>query len=604
MNIPEAHAKIGPQSYSDIQGFLNKIDLDQLPKLQISVLRNIMLEPIEPYLRYAGYKIGFDTRIRFGEYDNIFQEAIGGHAKLLNAEIDCVLIFARLEGLSWDLARKLPAMNPEQVNTELDRIQHFVAAVLEGIRKYCRAVILWHGFEIPIYPAYGIRDNHLAGGQLAILSNLNQRVVGQLAQHQNAYFVDLNLCLARLGAQSFYDLRYWHIGKAPYTRAAMAEIVSEDFKYLRAVKGKNKKCLVLDCDNTLWGGVVGEEGIAGIALGKSYPGSAYYELQQEILNLYHKGIILALCSKNNEADVWQVFREHPGMILKREHIAAARINWQDKATNIKQLAQDLNIGLDSMVFVDDSEFEIELISRTLPEVEVIHLPGKAAFLYQGLLASCGWFDGLMLTSEDQQRGSMYQAEAERNKVRSEVQLDVEAFCKSLNMVVTVRFADDFAIPRIAQLTQKTNQFNLTTHRYTEIDIKSLVDGDDSDVVYLGLKDRFGDLGIVGVCILKYESSKAIFDTFLLSCRALGRRIEDVMLQHGVKLAELRGSRTVIGTYAATRKNEQVKDFYANQGFKLTTSNDGIDTFVLDLTRYRHRHVAIFKTIDSEISQAV
>lgn len=604
MNIPEAHATIGPQSYSDIQDFLNKVDLDQLPKLQISVLRNIMLEPIEPYLRFAGYKIGFDTRIRFGEYDNIFQEAIGGHAKLLNAEIDCVLIFARLEGLSWDLARKLPAMNPEQVNTELDRIQHFVAAVLEGIRKYSRAVILWHGFETPIYPAYGIRDNHLAGGQLAILSNLNQRVLGQLAHHQNAYFVDLNLCLARIGAQSFYDLRYWHIGKAPYTRAAMAEIVSEDFKYLRAVKGKNRKCLVLDCDNTLWGGVVGEEGIAGIALGKSYPGSAYYEFQQETLNLYHKGIILALCSKNNEADVWQVFREHPGMVLKREHIAAARINWQDKATNIKQLAQDLNIDLDSMVFVDDSEFEIEMIRHALPEVEVIHLPGNAAFLYQGLLASCGWFDGLMLTSEDQQRGSMYQAEGERNKLRSEVQLDVEAFCKSLNMVVTIRFADDFAIPRIAQLTQKTNQFNLTTHRHTEIDIKSLADGDDSDVVYLGLKDRFGDLGIVGVCILKYESSKAIFDTFLLSCRALGRRIEDVMLQHGVKLAELRGSRTVIGTYAATRKNEQVKDFYANQGFKLTTSNDGIDTFVLDLTRYRHRPMAIFKTIDSEISQAV
>jgi HAD superfamily phosphatase (TIGR01681 family) len=164
--------------------------------------------------------------------------------------------------------------------------------------------------------------------------------------------------VARLGLSHFYDSRYWHIGRAPFTRQALREIAIEDFKFIRALKGKAKKCLVLDCDNTLWGGIVGEDGLTGIKLGQSYPGSAYYEFQQEILNLHHRGVILALCSKNNEEDVWEVFRRHPDMILREEHIATAQINWGDKAANLRRIAQDLNIGLDSLVFVDDSEFEV------------------------------------------------------------------------------------------------------------------------------------------------------------------------------------------------------------------------------------------------------
>ena len=261
--------------------------------------------------------------------------------------------------------------------------------------------------------------------------------------------------------------------------------------------------------------------LAGIKLGQTYPGSIYYEFQKELINFYNRGVILALCSKNNENDVWEVFWNHPAMILKEEHIAASRINWQDKAVNIKQISEELNIGLDSMVFIDDSDFEVEFVRKTLPEVEVIHIPQTKITENRNMLLSCGLFDTLTYSIEDKNRTAMYKAQAARKNLQV-IATDMKSYLKSLEMEIDIDFADEFSIPRIAQLTQKTNQFNLTTKRYSETDIKNLVESDNSDVIYLKLKDKFGDSGIVGVCILKYENKMSLFDTFLLSCRVLGR----------------------------------------------------------------------------------
>ena len=590
-------------SYAEIQDILNQANLNQYPALNIAVLRNIMLEPIEPYLRYLAYEIGFNAHIRFGEYDNIFQEAMGEHNNLLYEETDCILIFMKLDTFSWDLSRNFAALSSIKIESESNRVKENIESVLSGIRKKTNAMILWHGFELPPYPALGILDSQNSNGQHALINHLNEYLRDRLRDQRNAYFVDLNLCVARLGANRFYDPRYWHIGRAPFSREALHEIALENFRYIRPLKGKNKKCLALDCDNTLWGGIIGEDGLAGIKLGKTYPGSAYYEFQQEILNLYNRGIILALCSKNNEDDVREVFRKHPDMVLKEEHIATAQINWGDKAANLRQIALDLNIALDSFVFMDDSEFEVNLIRQVLPEVEVIHLPKNKAVEYRDILVSCGLFDTLTLSEEDKKRGAMYKAEATRKKLQTEI-TDMDTYYRSLEMELEIRFPNDFSIPRVAQLTQKTNQFNLTTRRYSESDIKDLINSGESDVIYLRLKDKFGDSGIIGTCILKYKDEKTVFDTFLLSCRVLGRGVEDAFLIQALKLAKKRGCKTAIGEYYATRKNAQVEKFYSKQGFdEMNEKQSEADRyFQYGLDSDLRSDPDFFKNIDSEIDE--
>ncbi|MBM4149926.1 MAG: HAD-IIIC family phosphatase [Lentisphaerae bacterium] len=588
-------------SYSEIQDFLNQADLSKLPSLRIAVLRNIMVEPVEPYLRYLAYQMGFQAQVAFGDYDNIYQEAVGGQGNLLGPDTDYVLVFTKLETLSPTLARSYTLVDSERIQAETERIRDYVDNVLSGIRRQTNAVILWHGFELCIYPALGIMDSQSPDGQNAAVGSLNEMLKSSLRNAGNAYFVDLTLCLARLGAAQFYDHRYWHIGRAPFTRQALREIAGEDLKFVRALKGKVKKCLALDCDGVLWGGVIGEDGLAGIGLGQTHPGSAYYELQQEILSLYHRGIILALCSKNNEEDVWEVFRRHPDMILKEEHIATSQVNWRDKAANLRQIAQDLNIGLDSLVFLDDSDFEVNLIRQVLPEVEVLHLAPARATEYRSILAACGLFDTLTLSTEDRKRGAMYKAEVARKQLQGHA-TSMEDYLKALEMVLEVRLADEFTIGRIAQLTQKTNQFNLTTKRYSEDDIRSLAGSSRSNVMYVKVSDRFGEYGIVGVCILKYEDRRATLDTFLLSCRVLGRGVEDAFLAEALSLARARGFEIARGEYCATQKNGQVADFYVKRGFEASKNETESERQVFEckLSDETNHEPSFFKQIVSEI----
>jgi FkbH-like protein len=380
-------------------------------------------------------------------------------------------------------------------------------------------------------------------------------------------------------------------------------IAEEDWKFIRAAKGLSKKCLVLDCDNVLWGGIIGEDGLTGIRLSQDYPGSAFYEFQQEVLALHHRGVILALCSKNNEADVWQVFSEYPDMVLKKEHIAAAQINWDDKVTNLGRLSEDLNIGLDSMVLADDSDFEVEQVRQLLPDVEVLHLPPKGAVENRDILRTCGLFDTLTLSEEDRHRGRMYKAEAARKKL--EAALDPSTYLQSLEMEVAIRFVDETLVPRVAQLTQRTNQFNLTTQRYSAADISGLTESATSDVLCLRLKDRLGDYGIVGAAVLSRDGKQADIDTFLLSCRVIGRGVEDALLYACLKTAKLRGASVAQGKYIKTKKNALVADFYSRRGFTMDKTAGDKTVYSFDLTHAiptapDHISVVTFGELESEL----
>ncbi|MEO5350336.1 MAG: HAD-IIIC family phosphatase [Magnetococcus sp. YQC-3] len=558
-------------TFSEISKALQAESINTLPVIRLAILRNIMLEPLLTYLRYELLNMGFNAQITLGNYDTVFQEAVAGSPAVYDRETGVILVFLHLEGLSWDLARNFNALSAQAIQSEMDRLIAHCRGIIQGLRAKTSAMILWHGFLPPSYPAHGLYDSQHDAGQSHTIHRLNHAVRSVVCAEANAFHIDMGLCLARIGERNFFDHRYWHMGRAPYTLAACEEIAREEGKYVRARYGKNKKCLVLDCDNTLWGGIVGEDGPAGIKLGSSAPGSAYMELQQQILELYHRGIILALCSKNNEADVWEVIQNHPGSLIKRQHIAAWRINWQDKPTNIRELALELNIGLESMLFVDDSEFEVNLVRQELPEVGVMHL--QNIYRARQQLASCGLFDTLTISQEDRARGSMMTAEAARKQLMN-TGTDLVAYYKSLEMKLILFFPeDDASIQRAAQLTQKTNQFNLTTRRYSDADISRFLNNADSEVICIQLADKFGDFGIIGLCVLRLENDQAIIDTFLLSCRALGRGVENVLLIEALALAKRRGATRAIGEYYATRKNGQTEKFYANNGFS-SLSADG------------------------------
>lgn len=552
-------------SFIDVSKALQAADLNGMPTMRLCILRNIMLEPLTTYLRHEALLLGFNAEVRLGEYDNVLQDALGGEQTVYDDRTDAILVFLHLEAVSWKLARNFNDLSEAQVRDELDRIRDYCKAVVRDLRDKSQAMILWHGFLPPLFPALGIYDTKARFGQSHAVQVLNAAMQEEVRNVQNAYFVDLGLCMTRVGARYFLDNRYWHMNRAPYTLEAYQEIARESAKYLRPRLGKSKKCLVLDCDNTLWGGIIGEDGLAGIKLGESSLGSAYMEFQQQILDLHHRGIILALCSKNNEGDVWEVFENHPLSVIRRRHIAAWRVNWRDKPTNIRELAVELNIGLDSLVFIDDSDFEVNLVRQELPEVEVLHFPKEQAFQARERLAYCGLFDTLTVSDEDRKRGEMYGAEGERKQLFSSA-TDMKSYLKSLEMRLLLSPADSFSIPRVAQQTQKTNQFNLTTRRYSEADIASFVSDPNAEVLCIKLADKFGDSGIVGSCILKFASGTASIDTFLLSCRALGRGVEDVFLRHVLLRAKKRGASAVMGEYIPTKKNAQVEHFYERHGF--------------------------------------
>jgi len=561
--------------YSEIVKHVRQLDDDSAAgnTLKIDFLRNITIDLMMPYLKWLAYKDQFKPEISMGDYDTVMTEVMNENSRIYQNQPDIIVIVLKLETFSQKLTRNFIQSSESELKEETERIITIVDTVFSRLKKNLKSTILLHNFEIPVSPGFGVFDYQNYNKQVNTVRQLNQSLIALINKYENTYIIDVDLLQSKVGFKNFFDHRYWHIGKAPYTKLACRTIAKEYFKFIRALKGKNKKCLVLDCDNTLWGGIVGEDGVDHIQIGNTYPGSAYSDFQQSILNLYHKGVMLAICSKNNEADVLEVFRDNNNMILKENHFLVKKINWQDKATNLKEIAVEIGIGLDSLVFVDDSAFEIQMVNQLLPEVQTIHLAEDAS-LYADIMDSSGLFDTLVFSEEDKKRNEMYRAEIQRKNTKESMQFkSLENYYRFLEMEIAVNYADKYTIPRIAQLTQKTNQFNLTTKRYSESDIKNFSDSSNSDVLYLTLKDQFGDYGIVGAAIVLHENSKATIDTFLLSCRIIGRGAEDVLLKVCLESAKSKNAEQVFGIYSKTKKNGQVEPFYANNKFEQVEIND-------------------------------
>jgi FkbH-like protein len=549
-------------AYSAAANTLHELtpESSQLQILKVAISRNFTLEGMVPVIECEVARAGFYPQVYLGEFDAIPQDLLDPQSRMYAFRPDFIVIAHWLEMLAPHVASRFISMSPGEATAEVDRVLQEIRTRIAAVRQHSAVPVLVNNFVLPPHPTLGILDSQVESYQIGSVLRLNAGIQTIAREFPDAYVVDLMSLSARLGYEQTFDERYWHFGRAPLSRAAMCALGQEYVTFIRALRGRARKCLVVDCDNTLWGGIIGEDGIGDIKLGSAYPGSCYTDFQREILNLKDRGVILGVCSKNNEEDVREVFRDHPEMLLREEHIAVWEVNWDDKVTNLRKIAARLNIGLDAIVFADDSRFECDFVRENLPQVEVLSL-GEEPSAYGRLLSSTGYFDSLTFSREDKLRTQMYQDEAQRQELQKST-TSLAEYLASLQMVASLGKADDITIARIAQLTQKTNQFNLTTRRYTESEIRRFARDPAMDVLYMKLRDRVSDLGLVGVAIMKYQGQEAMIDTFLLSCRALGRGAEEVLLEHCLKSAARAGADRVLGSYSRTSKNAQVADFYS------------------------------------------
>lgn len=414
---------------------------------------------------------------------------------------------------------------------------------------------------------------------VAAVAEYNTALVLAESKYPNVKLLDIREFTRQYPASEIFDWKYWFISQMGMN-PRLSQPFSEWFgRKLEEIGLKRKKCLVLDLDNTLWGGILGEDGPDGILLGGDYPGKAYHCFQEALLELGKSGVILTVCSKNNEADVLEAWEKNPFMVLRKDSFAAWQINWTDKVTNIVKIADELGIGLDSLVFVDDNPSERELVKQMLPMVEVpvfpIH-PYELPVFFKDLVEK--YFRVYSITGEDRKKTEQYKANARRAEARRSFQ-DYSSFLESLDIHVSIEAANMFNIPRIAQMSQKTNQFNLTTRRYTDADIRGFLDN-GWDIWCIGVSDSFGDNGITGSIMVDGDR----IDSFFLSCRILGKGIEMAFAKSILRLLKDKGVTNVKASYLPTAKNAQVSDFYDRCGFDCTALHDnGAKDYVLNLT---------------------
>jgi FkbH-like protein len=523
--------------------------------IRVKVFRNYSAEFIEPFLKHYFATRGMRCEIDFGGFDAFQQEII--EASDLNSYN---LILLSLTGDALIDGRHRGS-SPEEAIAK-------ISGLIEHIETKTAASVVLNTLIRPLLDEGGASFSLQPTSQTHRVDSYNRQLRTFVTKKSpRCALVDWERIVMLTGVEAAFDRRLAYTASAPFRHAFLNLYAREIHRIEGALSGRTKKCLVLDCDNTLWGGIVGEVGVEGIDLDPNeYPGKAYYDFQRAVLRLADQGIMIALCSKNNPEDVESILDNHPHCLIKRSHLVASRVNWRDKEVNLRELVEDLNIGFDAVVFVDDNPMECARIQALLTDVTVRQVPERLHDL-PVLLDQEGLFDKIGVTKEDFARTAMYQKEEQRREA-AKLFSTAEEFLASLEIRASIRMAKDHELSRVAQLTQKTNQFNLTTRKYSEAEIRDLAGREDCAVYALSARDRFGDLGLTGVLIAKRADATAVIDTLLMSCRVLGRRLE---LQFVTECLRQLIERWRVGRweaeYVRTEKNRQVVNFWDQFGFE-------------------------------------
>jgi FkbH-like protein len=544
-----------------------------LRPVSVAVVASFTVDTLLPYLGCLLAQRGLYARFTVAPFGQIYQSLLDPNSDVNTARPEVTLVLARLEDICARPLSDLASMDPVKGGAARDAVHAEIARLGAAVRSFEEAtsgMVLVGTLPAPATTPLGVLDASHPASVTQLTRACNLALWEAVQQRRRLHLVDVDQVIAQIGAARAWDPRMGVIAGCPLSTTGLRHLADHLGRTIAALLLPSAKVVVLDLDNTLWGGIVGEDGPGGIAVGPTGLGAAFAAFQDALLALRAQGILLAIASKNNEADALEIFDNHPGMRIRREHLAAMRISWQPKSDSLREIAKDLSLGVDSFVFVDDNPTECAEVRRLVPEVTVLQLPEDPA-RYVEALRAVRELDRMTLTDEDRQRAAAYAAESARSAARAAVQGDPDALrahLRSLELVVRVRRVAEADVARAAQLTQKTNQFNLTTVRRSEADIEAMRRDAAWRLYAVDVSDRFGDYGTTGLVFARQVDGGSTWDldTVLLSCRVLGRGVESALLR--LVTADLieAGARRLTGRLIPTKKNAPARDFLPRHGF--------------------------------------
>jgi FkbH-like protein len=539
-----------------------------LKPLRVFWARSVTIEPLLPQVVSLGAAAGLLLRSEIGGYGSFADELMNPAGALARSAPDLVLMIGDAEDLAGDLRLACAGADPEAIAAAVEATSRALGGMISAFRQHSRARLLVQGLPQPDRPVLGeVADANLARGEGWAIAAVNAALAQACRDAGDAVFFDLDRVAARCGRARFRDERLFRSNRVAVAADCFEAYARALVRGLRPLFFPARKVLVTDLDNTLWGGIVGEDGPDKVLTAAEFPGNCYQEYQRLLRELTRRGVLLAIASKNNPPDVEEAFaRRERDILLRLEDFAAVQIGWDPKSEMLRRIAKQLSLGLDSFVFVDDNPVECAEIRLTLPEVLTIPIPAEEPWRIAGIVGDqLGAFDQLAITDDDRRRVAEYRAQRQRAELEGNAG-SREEFLASLEIVCTALSALDAPLARTAQLLGKTNQFNLTTRRHPAGEVERIAGLPGSQAWAVRVRDRFGDAGVVGVVLCTAQGSDCVIDSFLLSCRVIGRSIETALLWLVGKHALAAGQTRLIGEYLPTKKNPPCADFYPSHGF--------------------------------------
>ena len=549
------------KSFSQLKKNL-KNDFSNFKLIKVAILGDTATQFLSQAIRGMGYEKEFDLQIWEADFNQIERQVYDLNSELYEFHPEIVIVFQS----SHKLLGKYNKIKNQEHNSLATNEMELIENLYSNLTENLNAKIIYYNYTEIDDAVFGNYANAIESSFLFQLRKLNYELMHFAARNANLFLCDLSSIHNQVGKLNFFQPSVYINTEMVLNIDVLPLIADKTLALISAMNGKFKKCVILDLDNTTWGGIIGDDGIENIQIGSLGIGKAFSEFQYWIKKLKNRGIIVAVCSKNTESVAREPFEKHPEMVLKMEDIAIFVANWENKADNIRNIQSILNIGFDSMVFLDDNPFERNMVRENLPDVCVPELPEDPAD-YLEYLYELNLFETVSFSNEDAERTKLYQIEAQRNSVQKKF-ANEDDFLKNLDMISLVEPFTKFNTPRVSQLSQRSNQFNLRTVRYGDADIERLSTDSNYFTFSFTLEDKFGDNGLICVIILQKESPKVLFiDTWFMSCRVLKRGMEHFVLNTLVETAKENGFTTLKGEYLQTPKNEMVKDHYLNLGFK-------------------------------------
>jgi len=545
---------------------LAKADGGQLPQYRLAVMGDCATQHLATAIRGYGVHAGLGLSVFDADYNQIDAQTMDPASELYAFAPNAILIQMCTEKLYEAFCAVPPGSRAAFADDTFARIRE----IWERINANVRATVLQCNFPLMDDGAFGQYGNKTQDSFLFQQRKLNYLLMQGCQEVKNVCLVDLDALQASCGREKFSDAKLYYIARMPISVDVLPAVAKRVVDMVQALRGTVKKCVVLDLDNTLWGGVIGDDGLGGIQIGELGTGHAFSDFQAWLKELKNRGMLLAVCSKNNEPAAKEPFEKHPEMVLRLEDFSMFVANWEDKASNIRRIQKTLNIGMDSLVFLDDNPFERNLVRSMIPEITVPELPEDPA-MYLTYLRELGLFETASYSTVDANRTKQYREQAERAVFEASFQ-SYDTYLEGLAMKAVAAPFDAFHYPRIAQLTQRSNQFNLRTVRYTEAEIEAIAADDSHICLYFMLKDKFGDHGLISVVILDKQPDSLFVSEWLMSCRVLKRGMEEFIINKIVQTAAEAGFRKVTGEYIPTPKNAMVKDLYEKMGFARAGEN--------------------------------